>query len=484
MLNLQNIIKQNLALTKIQLKAERELVREIQIKLANLGLYPGGGWIDGALGPSSWKGLIKFCDKVGGITIPSENVALDAGISQKLLEIKQINSILDDCKKTSDVLAYLEKVQQNSRIVNSNAEIASAFVARTINSSPFQGDINNYPSHLEQKPDGNTISFIKVSSSWVEYPDIGGIPTIDSNSLNFLAQNFEHACVCIGGFDDANNPIKTRWFGNNPTNSIVLWWSTTKFVGMLNTVCQINENSPATDIDDCIITGSGSEFRFAKLVKDMVTYQGESSNAIGALFKSFSKREVLSSWIKAITGNSTVDFRGKYGEDSLIEPARIIDKAMSTGDGRVLSSGSIGKDSTSNKISAYDLTRLLSMVGWHQHLPPTAQLPFAQWKSLESVVRSMGNDTARYVDVALETLGLVNVITEPVVFSKVGWGNDNMTYAAFVKFVDRREIPAKLRTFALALRSNPGSSDFDVHDTNIAVAVTEIIRRIVTEELI
>ncbi|MEM7758105.1 MAG: hypothetical protein AAF298_08275 [Cyanobacteria bacterium P01_A01_bin.40] len=122
------------------------------------------------------------------------------------------------------------------------------------------------------------------------------------------------------------------------------------------------------------------------------------------------------------------------------------------------------------------------MLGWHLHLPNAAKLPSAQWKSLESVVRAMGFDTARYVDVALETLGVVNMISQPVVISKVGWGNSSMTYTALVKFVDERTTPRKLRTFALALRS-PTPRLNKSRDTNLAVAVTEIIRRILAEEL-
>ena len=138
-----------------------------------------------------------------------------------------------------------------------------------------------------------------------------------------------------------------------------------------------------------------------------------------------------------------------------------------------------------NAVSAYDLVRLISMLGWHQHLAPNAQLPFAQWKSLESMVRAMGVDTARYVDVALETLGLINVISEPVVISKVGFGESSMTYVAFVRFIDNSVNPKKLRAFSLALRcpKNNGASD-DFCDTRLAAAVTEIIRRIVQEELV
>jgi hypothetical protein len=53
---------------------------KIQFKLANLGFYPGGGWIDGDLGNSTsftWNGLLDFCKRVGGIPQPSAAVAID-----------------------------------------------------------------------------------------------------------------------------------------------------------------------------------------------------------------------------------------------------------------------------------------------------------------------------------------------------------------------------------------------------------------------
>jgi hypothetical protein len=132
-------------------------------------------------------------------------------------------------------------------------------------------------------------------------------------------------------------------------------------------------------------------------------------------------------------------------------------------------------------VAVYDLVRLLSMLGWHLHLAPSDRFASSQWKSLECLVRAMGNDPARYIDVALETLGVINLISKPVVISKVGFGPSSFTYVALAKFVDNRSQPAKLRTFALALRSPDGSNE--VQDTNLAVAVTEIVRRILTEEL-
>ena len=491
MATLQDIINNNQTLTRSQLKADKGLVIEIQTKLANLGFYPGGGWIDGGLGDLnsfSWKGLINFCTKVGGVSIPSDLVAINKDIAQKLLNAKQVDSVLETANKNS-ILTRLQQIQAPSPIINRNTP-PSAFVSRTINGSPFESLVINYPTFLEQKPDGTSIisygnSFTLLNGSVVnfsDYPKLGQQPTIDNTGLNFLSSNISHACVCVGSFPDSSSLIKAHWLGKNALEPVTLWWSTTKFIGVLNTVCQINQNSLNTDVDDCVIESPRN--RFNDLVKDMVSYQGQSSNAIGALFKSFTRREVLSNWIEAQTGSNNLNFTGSYSEPSLIDPAKIED--TTTGN-IVLSSGVLGAATTTNSISAYDLVRLISMLGWHLHLPNNAKLPSAQWKSLESVVRAMGHDTARYVDVALETLGVMNVISEPVVISKVGWGNvsatsGSMTYTAFVKFVDRRFTPAKLRTFALALRC-PTPNDFDSRDTNLAAAVTEIIRRILNEEL-
>ena len=496
MATLQDIITSNATLTRSQLKDDRGLVIEIQSKLVNLGFYPGG-WVDGELGMTetfSWRALTDFCAKVGGLPTPSNTLAINKEIAQKLINTKQVESVLKTATQGS-ILTRLQTIQAKLPIINKNTP-ASAFVARTKDTSTFQPLIFDYPTYLAQKPDRtNVVSYgdsLTLSTGKVvnfsNYPNLGQQPTIDNNGLDFLSGNISHACLCIGSFGDDGNQIKAHWLGKNALNSTILWWSTSKFIGVLNAVCQINQKSINTDVDDCVIIKSTStRYRFHDLVKDMVSYQGLSSNAIGVLFKSFTKREDLSNWVKQLTGNNTLDFRGTYGEPPLVSPAKVTDTTTGT---VVLASTVLGAATTTNSLAAYDLVRLISMLGWHLHLPATAKLPSAQGKSLESVVRAMGNDTARYVDVALETLGVVNVISEPVIISKVGWGDisetsGSMTYTALVKFVDRRFTPGKLRTFAFTLRcTNPTSlGNFDGRDTNLAVAVTEIIRRILTEEL-
>ncbi|WP_445632525.1 Peptidoglycan-binding protein [Nostoc sp. DSM 114161] len=487
MTNLQEVINNNLLFTRSELKVDKGLVREIQIKLSNLGFYPGGQWIDGDLGglnSYTWKGLLDFCSTVGIISLPSESVGINQDIAKKLVETLQVNFVLDQAKDNSFILSKLKNIQDDTLILF-DPGVTVAFLTRTTNSSPVKAYINSYPTYLESKPNGISIisygdSFILSTGatiSFSDYPNLGDVPNIDISGLNFLSSNISHACVCVGSFQDSTSFIKTHWLGKKALEPQE-FLSTTKFIGVLNAICQINSQSLTTDVDNCII--ESPRYRFNNLVEDMVSYRNKfaSSNAIGGLFKRFTKREDLESWIKDQTGNNNIKFCGAYRDPSLITNPNIQD--TTTGK-PVLKSTSTGKTGN-NSISAYDLVRLISMLGWHLHLPSTAKLPSAQWTSLESVVRAMGNDTARYVDVALETLGIVNVISEPVIISKVGWGDSSMTYAAFVKFVDRRTTPSKLRTFALALRCPTPASSGD-RDTNLAAAVTEIVRRIITEEL-
>jgi hypothetical protein len=496
----------NLSLTQAQLKADRQLVIEVQTKLANLGFYPGGSWIDGDLGGSnsfSWNGLIKFCTEVGSNPIASATVAMNLDIAQKLINIRQVPSVLGSATKDS-VLKYLNSIQPLTTIVNTtivdDRMDFSAFVSRTIDKSPFKEAIKNYQFNLEQRPDGtqttshgNSLTLVNGSVvNFDSYPDLNSLPTIDGSGLDFLSSTssdtISQACLCVGSFVQGDDQIKAHWLGKNALSK-QQFWSATKFIAVLNAVCKINKNYPGTDIGGCYI-GSPSNSIFS-LVKDLVRYNGGGfeSNDIGGMFKRFSERSELEKWVENITKND-IDFRGFYGHNP---PSIDFPKVIDPTNPKPVLSYANKTASGDNLVSAYDLVRLISMVGWHPHLVDTNHLPNADWNGLAVVARAMGHDTARYVDTALETLGLINVISKPVIFSKVGWGNSSsnpknnsaMTYVAFVKFVDGRTSPGKFRTFALALRCqdslNPG--DFDSRDTRLAASVTEIIRRIVMEEL-
>lgn len=148
-------------------------------------------------------------------------------------------------------------------------------------------------------------------------------------------------------------------------------------------------------------------------------------------------------------------------------------------------------------MSAYDLTRFVSLLGWHNYFAQEARLPSAQWNSLETVVRAMGTDTARYLDVAIERLGLNTVIESPVILSKLGFGRSSsrdrteICYVALLQFADtrprRQGKPAVQYTVALSLLAakdlNDANEEARQLDARMAAEVTEILRRLVSQEL-
>ncbi|MEO1446629.1 MAG: peptidoglycan-binding protein, partial [Cyanobacteria bacterium J06635_11] len=146
---------------------------------------------------------------------------------------------------------------------------------------------------------------------------------------------------------------------------------------------------------------------------------------------------------------------------------------------------------------------LLSMLGWHWQLPATGRILNLQGHSAESLIRAMGVDTARYVDVAFETLGLQPWVRSPVIISKSGFGRSDerdrteLTYSALVQFSLPRtgrngSMPDPTAAyqryslcFTLIASQNTGNANAEARyvDALMAASVTEIIRRATTETL-
>lgn len=203
-------------------------------------------------------------------------------------------------------------------------------------------------------------------------------------------------------------------------------------------------------------------------------------------------------WLIEITGNQNLEFRGDYGEDAFIQNRRLVDVKSQ----KVLLSVVEDTPLCENLLSAYDLTRIISMVGWHYHLTPSARLPGVTWGSLKYVIPALGQDTARFVDVALDALGLTDVIYAPVILSKLGHSPSQLRnsietiYVAFVQFIDRLPSrtgqatqPSRLRSISMTLRGAIPITDFQDYnqesirlDAPMAAEVTEILRRLVSEE--
>lgn len=376
-----------------------------------------------------------------------------------------------------------------------------AFLDRGIQNSPYQKEITNYPDYLKQKPDGlKVISYIPEPNNRLKltaFPSLGELPQIDPQALNFLHEDIKQACVCIGTF--VGGKIQAQWLGKNALTKAE-FWSATKIIPLLNIVSQVNTKYPDCDLDNCIIrdgNGQKQDFNFYDLAKDMISYSANiaTSNSLAAMFKRFDTRIGLEQWLKNATGNNDLTFRGDYGENPYLNNPKIFDLSKK----QVLLTAAVNSAKQNNSVSAYDLTRLISMLGWHFHLEQRSRLKGCQWNSLKTIVRAMGHDSARYADEAIKTLGMDSLISSGVIISKLGFGVSSIggtvetVYLALVRFVDERPYaaggPAKLRTLAMTLRAQKvldSSSNLDRQaieiDARVCAEVTEILRRLLAEE--
>lgn len=393
-----------------------------------------------------------------------------------------------------------KKLLQTEIDVQANSD-KLAFLDRGVQTSSYRKEIKNYPDYLKQKPDNvKVISYISQANNPIKFssfPTLGIIPKINTEPLKFLHEDIQQASVCIGTFVDGK--IQTKWLGKNSLTK-AQFWSATKIVPLINTVCQVNIKYPNCDISNCAIRdadGQQNDILFDDLATDMISYTENiaTSNSLGAMFKRFDTREGMEQWLKKTTGNNDLNFRSDYGEDPFIENPEIFDTIKQ----QVLLTAAENSPQQDNFVSAYDLTKLVSMLGWHCHLEQRSRLRGAQWNSLKSIVKAMGNDTARYGDEAIKTLGLDSVITSPVIISKLGQGVSSIrqtvetVYVALMWFVDEGPRaagkPAKLRTLGMTLRGvkaldDPSNTDrlaIEL-DARICAEVTEILRRLFAEE--
>ena len=96
-INLNIIVKEHLILTRLELEKAKSLVIEIQQRFRNLGLYPGGSWIDGILGEEKSRtsqALYTFCKELD-LPLPTLDNSINADIAAALIETKQIESVFN-----------------------------------------------------------------------------------------------------------------------------------------------------------------------------------------------------------------------------------------------------------------------------------------------------------------------------------------------------------------------------------------------------
>ena len=409
------------------------------------------------------------------------------------------NNFLDKLETAKKRATVFQEFLKQEISLGANSEKLAVLDAG-IENSPYQQYIPSYSQFLSSKPDGVKIFSSVNNDKFKPYPQIGQIPEIDGEALKFIYDDIKEACVCIGGF--ANGDFKSYWMGKNALRKNQ-FWSSTKIIAILNLISRINTNYPNIDIDRCVIRGEKDgkiiECPFYNFAEDVVSYAKNiaSSNSIAAMFKRFETRAGLELWVKQITGNNDLEFQGDYGEAPFLELPELVN--INTQE--VLLKAPENTPKRQNLITAYDLTRLLSMAGWHHYINSSCQLPGVQSHSLESVIKAMGVDTARYADVAIANLGLENAIASPVIISKLGFGPSEtrntveLVYLALVQFIDNRykmeNKPGQLRSVCMTLRGEKPVRDLNSYDyeaitldASMAAEVTELLRRIVTDEIL
>ena len=468
------------SLDMASLKGNSLLSLAIQRRLRGLGLYPGGKLIDGDFGLRSQAALKGFCGISAGTPLQ-----LTPTIADKLLTTQQISSILDEAK---DIKGILTKYLDFEKAVDATGD-KLGFLDMGAQQSPFKETIYRGKDRLAATNSAGVKSSSPGSLSFSNYPNIGTEPTISTSSLNFLGSDITEACICLGHFDGGQ--LTTSWLGKKALD-LVECWSASKIIPILNVLCKVGSRVPSNP-SDLILKNTGStvrQFELPDALVDICSYRVNvpHSNALSATLNAFEDNR--EHWIKSQTGNiRAIQFGGKYGIEATIKVPEIRDRSSKDS---VLSFQSTATGG--NLISAYDLTRFISFVGWHELLSSSQKLPGISDRGIEQAVIALGTDTARYVDTAISTLGLENVLDSLVVLSKMGFGTSDkrnvteLVYTAFAQFIDRQKpSEPKLRSFALTLRtskSGAGSSVGIQVDTAIATAVTEIIRRIVTEDFL
>lgn len=323
------------------------------------------------------------------------------------------------------------------------------------------------------------------------YPQWGMMPEIHTE-LEFLPSQVTEACVCMGSLHQET--LWTRWLGRNPDHS-VQFWSATKIVPLLNVASQVGDRRksqgderPGSPLQHCLVrsTDSRGGMSFLAIARNIVAYRNEwrpskSSNALSAVLKRFETYEGLECWVKDLTGNQHLEFRGNYGRLPPILFPELIDPATQT----VLLKAAPLTEKGHNRVSAYDLTRLMSMLGWHRWLPVECRLPSVNSQDLQPILWALREDPARYLDRAIAQLRPLAQLHPVIILSKVGYGpsderqTDELTYTAFVQLVSNHPT-ASLALTLRAVLPNGGKPNCQRRslDQIMTAAVTGLLHRV------
>ena len=462
-------------LSPAQLDALPALVAAVQIRLRGLGLHDGGTAIDGVYGRHTRRALRRFCRR---LALEAANPpGLDQPIAAALLELRRLPGRPDRWRPKR----WRRRYQRYERKVGAG-DARLGFLDMGVALSPFADVL---PAMVDRPP---------PAAAWASYPALGELPAFSQpeDALAWLDPDVAQACLALAR---PGQPV--QWLGRQPFEPLECL-SATKIIPLLNVLSRLGEglgdecgDGLGDGLGELVLANLGDpaiELQLERALVDVVSYGQSvgSSNALAALLNGFEADRV--GWIRRITGNgAALRFGGRYGEAPPIELAELryrhLQQPPSPPLLRLCQPVEAG-----NAVSVYDLTRLLSLVAWQPCLAPQQRLPGLSPAALRLARRALSTDTARYVDAAIASLGLEPRLAEPVILSKLGYGESALVYTAFVQ--GRLEGSAagaapQHPSLAFTLRvPRHEVSDADALrvDTSMAVAVTQLLQRLLLQE--
>jgi hypothetical protein len=311
------------------------------------------------------------------------------------------------------------------------------------------------------------VNLDKIPPAWHLYPDLGKIPPIDTQALEFLPPEISEICVCIGGFYE--DQVYCQWLGRSPLTPVQMW-STTKIVPMIAlimTTLHRNQNRQIAPIDNWQI----DNYALLHIYDRIVDYQDQnfSSNALSAMLKQFFHPLELQSWWQNITGNFSLEFTGLYGEEPYINQPILRD-----GQQILLTPADVPHrlGQGRNLVSAYDLVRIFTLIGLAHHLSPSARLPWLTTDHYRSITHALARDPAQYV---------ARCLPRVPTFAKMGFGysaerqRTEIAYGCFVPVHEGQFLSFGLRGYSNLADPDRCARSIDVR---VAIAVGQLWQKI------
>ena len=277
-----------------------------------------------------------------------------------------------------------------------------------------------------------------IGRAWQKYPPLGQIPNIHEQALTWLHPSIGEVCLCIARCYQGE--IYTRWYGRSPLAPVQMW-STSKIIPMLALTLRASVLAPTSQAENWRI----GDYSFAEICQRILDYGDEerlTSNALAGMLKQFFCPAELQDWLKGITGNQQISFTGLYGALPLVaQPTLWLDQTCAIQPAPIPHAVGVGQ----NLISAYDLTRILSLIAWHDYLP------IANPQHLKPLLCALTRDCARYLAVALSHTKLP--YPAPYTLSKMGFGFSDerqryeIAYTGYSRLADDLAICLSLRGY-------------------------------------